>query len=147
MKNNFWPYTTIIRFKSDNNYVENLIVYVVLLSKLKNDFTIGPLFTNDKGEIQITNEDMRATIENAKKAFPMDYNGTLEDCEGLAVIVETIDELSKRILVGREFYPNEAHKLEEQIKNCSNGKYLGKKVVYKKPAELEIIEIKSVVSG
>ncbi len=137
-----WPSKLIFKFISDDKLISNLLVYFVLLSRLKNNFTIGPLTTNKNGEIQITYEIMKEAIENAKADYPMDYSGTLEDCMGVEVVVETMNELRSRINRGREFYPNEAAMLEELIQKCSNLKYKGERVIFKQPINREFVEVK-----
>jgi hypothetical protein len=139
MKTN-WPFKFIIKFISDDELVSNLLVYIKLLSGLKNNFTIGPIITNDDGTIQITSKMMMETIEHSKAEAPMDYSGSLEDCIGLEVVVETLNDLSNQIIRGREFYPDEAAMLEKMMRKCSNSKYLGTKVIFKHPIK-ELMEI------
>lgn len=137
-----WPSKLIFKFTSDSKLVSNLLVYFVLLSKIKNNFTIGPLTTNKNGEIPITHEIMIEAIENAKSEYPMDYDGTSEDCIGIEIIVETINELNNRIDRLSEFYPNEATLLDKLIQKCSNLKYKGEHVIYKQPINYELVEVK-----
>ena len=141
MKTN-WPSKLIFKFTRDGKLISNLLIYIVLLAKLKNNFTIGPLTTDENGEIRITHKIMKEAIENAKADYPMDYSGTLDDCMGVEVIVETMNELRSRFNRGREFYPKEAAILEELTRKCSNSKYTGKRVVYKQTINSELIEVK-----
>lgn len=138
----FWPSELIFKFICDNKLISNLLVYVVLLSKLKNSFTLGPLITNKSGEIRIARDVMLKAVERAKADYPMDYSGTLDDCSGIEIVVETINELKTRIERGREFYPDKANELKELVKKCENRKYNGERVVYKQPIKFELVEVK-----
>lgn len=137
-----WPSELTFRFICDNKLVSNLLVYVVFLSRLKNNFTIGPLITNENGEIIIAQDFVVETIEKAKVEFPMDYSGTLYDCYGIEVIVETTDDLITRIDRGREFYPEKANELQELMQKCENWKYNGEHLIYKQPINFELVEVK-----
>lgn len=131
----------VFRFVCNNTPISNLLVYAVLLTKLKNNYTIGPLITNKNGEIRIARDVMLKIVESAKADYPMDYAGTLDDCSGLKIIVETINELKTRIKRSRKFYPDEANELKKLIKNCENRKYKGKRVVYQWPIKFELKEV------
>ena len=85
---------------------------------------------------------MLKTIESAKAEYPMDYSGTLDDCLGIEIVVETINELRTRIERGREFYPDKADELQELVKKCENRKYHGERVIYKQPIKFELAEVK-----
>lgn len=137
-----WPSKMIIKFICDGKLVSNLLVYFILLSETKNNFSIGPFITNKNGEIELTHKIMTETIENAKADYPMDYSGTLDDCMGVEVVVETVNELRSRINRGKEFYPNEATVLEELIQKCSNSKYTGERIIYKQPINYDLVEVK-----
>jgi len=140
MKTN-WPSKLIFKFTSDEKLVSDLLVHFVLLSRLKNNFTIGSFTTNQDGEIKLTHEIMQETIEKAKSDYPMDYSGTLDDCIGVEVIVETMSELRSRINKGKEFYPNKADKLKELTQKCSNEKYKGEHIIYKQPIDFEFVKV------
>ncbi|MEA5113118.1 MAG: hypothetical protein VB050_03750 [Geobacteraceae bacterium] len=139
--NKTWPSVIRIIFKSENVTVPSLLVYLEILSRLKNNYSIGPCLTDDDGEVKIPRDTIDATIERAKEISPMDYKGNLEDCVGVEVIVETVDELNNRILRGGKFYPKEAKKLKDLLIKCTNTKYLGKRVVINMPTDLETIVV------
>ena len=136
-----WPSELIFKFICDNKLISNLLVYVVLLSKLKNNFTIGYFITNRNGEIRIAKGFMLKAIETAKADYPMDYCGTLDDCSGIEIVVETINELKIQIERGREFYPDKANELQKLVQKCKNRKYNGESFVYKQPIKFKLSEV------
>lgn len=136
-----WPSELIFKFTCDNELIANLLVYVVLLSKLKNNYTIGPLITNMNGEIRITQDVMLEVIKSTRADYPMDYSSPLYDCSGIEIIVETMNDINTRIERGREFYPDKANELQELVEKCENWKYDGKRVVYKFPIMMESTEV------
>jgi hypothetical protein len=140
MKSN-WPSKLILRFTSNKQFISNLLIYIILLSKTKNNFTIGPLITDNYGEIHITHDIMKDTITSAEHDYPMDYKGTLEDCIGFEVIVENLNEINIRIDKLRGFYPDEADTLENLKQNCSNSKHKNAHITYTLPINCGIIEV------
>ena len=137
-----WPSKLIFKFISNGEFASNLLVYFILLSELKNNFSIGPLLTDNFGEIKITHDIMNDVIGSSKADYPMDYDGTLENCTGIEVKVDSINELNSRINRLHKFYPEEATTLESLITKCSNSRYVGTKISYQLPIDDEVIEVK-----
>jgi len=136
-----WPNEINFIFTSNNKPVKNLLVYFILLANKKNNYTIGPLKTDEKGAIKITRLIMVDTIKNEMTNYPMDYSSPLEDCKGIELLVETLNELKKEVKQLSEFYPQEANKLESLILTCSNFNYTGMHVTYEMPLNQEPIQI------
>jgi hypothetical protein len=59
---------------------KNVAILLVLFAARKNDYCVGPLITDEKGQVHFTRKDCEFAIERAKKMFLMDYQGGLEDC-------------------------------------------------------------------
>lgn len=69
------------QFKSNNEFVQGLVVFFIFKSKLKNDFTVGPLVTGKHGELLLEKTSAEDVVSKNKSEFPMDYEGELSDCE------------------------------------------------------------------
>ena len=109
-------------FEDCKGFAQGLIVYFIFYSKIKNNFTVGPILTSKSGEIILSKKIVNEIISNNKKDFPMDYDGSLEDCYKVSVIVESMLELENRINRLKEFYPENASSLRKLVNTCSNDK-------------------------
>ena len=69
----------------------------------------------------------------------MDYNGNLSDCDLLIILVESRDELEKRIIRLSEFYPDNASALQAILKKSTNDKRHFRKEVKLPVVDEEII--------
>ena len=107
-------------FEDTKGSLQGLIVFFILKSNIKNDFMIGPLVTGNNGEIFLTRGLVEKKISITKNEFPMDYAGTLNDCEQLNILVETRVELDDRACRLAEFYPDEALELQKIIDKATN---------------------------
>lgn len=136
-----WPIELNFMFTSKGKPIADLLINFILLANKKNNYTIGPLKTNERGVIKITHSIMVETIKNEMTNYPMDYSSLLEDCKGIELIVETIEELKKKVEHLSEFYPQETKILENLISTCSNFKYRGMHIVYELPINPELIQI------
>ncbi|MBW1617020.1 MAG: hypothetical protein JRJ49_10955 [Deltaproteobacteria bacterium] len=137
-----YPYKLTFKFISQDKISSGLVVYFILLSKFKNNFSIGPLITDKYGEIKLTRDIIIQHIENSKADYPMDYEGALDDCIGIEVKVDSIYKIKNRINRLREFYPSEAAKLEILVENSLNGQYINNQSRYYFPIRNSKIEIK-----
>ncbi len=116
------PEKTRFVFEDSKGFIVGLIVYFIFYSKIKNNFTVGPTLTSNTGEIILRKEIVNEIISSNKSDFPMDYDGGLEDCFKISVIVESMLELEARIDRLKEFYPENASSLQKLVSTCSNGK-------------------------
>lgn len=142
-----WPAEIVLKFTYCNNIASDLLVFVVLFAKQKNNYTIGPLLANDQGEIFLRELDLRSHIEKQQSDFPMDYDGGLGDCFGFEVIVEDAKELCQRVTRLREFYSDEADKLARQVRKCSNANVVSFKEKWSIPLANTQIEIDLMSTG
>lgn len=133
--NKSWPEEMLFEYYKNKETINNLLVHVILLSELKNDFSLGHFLTDKNGRIKITKDFMMNEIKRNELEFPMDYKGTLENCYGIKIIIENIDDLNDRKIRIEKYYPNDAKKFEELILKCSNANYLTKEFIYKFPLE------------
>lgn len=132
MKSN-WPRSLNFKLIADGKAASNVLVYFILISTNKNNFTIGPMLTNNAGLVELTKDIMIKSIETHKQNYPMDYVDTLDSCIGIEILVESICELEKRINRLIEYYPQKATKLQNLVVNSSNIKFKGVSIAYKLP--------------
>lgn len=59
--------------------IPGIAVTVILFAPEKNNYTI-PLVTDSSGQICLTEEDVRRSIQEYWELFPMDYASPLEEC-------------------------------------------------------------------
>ena len=98
--------------------------------------------TDKKGVIQISQPIIIGTIKNEMTNRPMDYKSTIEDCNGIELIVESMDKLKKRVEILSDFYPQDAMELEKLILICSNSKYADIHIFYEFPLQNQVFQIK-----
>jgi hypothetical protein len=60
--------------------VKGVAIVLVLFAKRKNDYYVGPLVTDEKGQVEFTRADCEFAIRRAQEMFLMDYHGDLESC-------------------------------------------------------------------
>jgi len=103
------------------NVIPHLLVCYKLISKRKNNYSIGYLLSDEKGEIIFPIKIIENVISKNSIDFPMDYGGDLNDCTHLKVLIETREELKNRVITLNEFYPENASLLKQAIAKGSNG--------------------------
>ena len=91
------PGEIVFGFEWDSGPASGVIVYFVLRSRTKNPFVLGPLVTNPEGNIVLTLRMLKDVISSSKREFPMDYDGDIDDCDLLSVLVESRAQLEKRV--------------------------------------------------
>ena len=130
-----------IKFISEKNIpVENLIINVTILANRKNNYGLDFLKTDSDGKIVI----LRTTIENkineTMNDFIMDYSSNINDCKDWIIIeTENLTELKSRVKNIEIYYPENAKKLAELMKNCSNKFYKSSQTEHRIENEIEII--------
>lgn len=115
-----WPQKIIIRFFSNENPVSNLLVFVSAKSSLKNDFSLNPVLSNTDGIIILSKAEIINCIQNSKQDYPMDYDGEIENCNALEIIVEDVKDLKKRIQRLKKYYPENAKLISKLVLGCNN---------------------------
>jgi len=109
-----------IRLVRAHKGVGRVLVLVMVLVERKNNFSLPPRISDDNGCIVITRDEVESTIAAAQKDAPMDYDGPLDRCYGLRVLIESKADLQARLRRLQEFYPIEANKFKEMIGQSSN---------------------------
>lgn len=121
MKHNI-PKKIRFLFEDTSGLIPYLIVFFIFRSKKKNSFTVGPIVTDKKGEIALSRQSVESVISMSKIESPMDYDGGLEDCDLLSVLVENRSELEDRVARLNAFYPDNASTLRTLLESATNDK-------------------------
>lgn len=106
-----WPPNIRIRVLSRDSRlpVENLVLFVTVVTSRKNSYSFGPFLTSKTGEIELLVDDLRRWVAETKNEFPMDYVDDIEQCEGgLLVEVESSLSLEARWQRIRKLFPDRA---------------------------------------
>ena len=77
-----FPEKVTFRFidKGTKKPIENIAVIIILYAKRKNDYEIGPKFSDKNGYIYFSKEECIRGIKLSQELFIMDYFSSLEDC-------------------------------------------------------------------
>lgn len=135
-----WPNEILIRFLDNNGQaVCGLLVFILLKSKLKNDFSVEPLVTDTSGTITLLRSELVRNIESSKAQYPMDYHGSLEDCSKLEIIVEENAELEDRVIRLEKYYPENAKQISLLMTKCVNAKFRHEQGMFETPINEELI--------
>ena len=135
-----WPKQILIRFLDNNDHaVCGLLVFILLKSNLKNDFGVEPLVTDNSGTITLLRSDLVRSIETSKAECPMDYDGSLEDCNKIEVIVEDKAKLEDRVTRLEKYYPENAKQISRLMTKCVNAKFRHEKSMFEVPINGELI--------
>lgn len=108
-------------FRDSRGIARDIIVFFVFRSRKKNDFTVGPLMTDENGVVYLKEKDVKRLIALTLKDFPMDYGGGINDCDSLRVLVESKSDLDRRADRLEMFYPDNALALRRLLERARNG--------------------------
>jgi hypothetical protein len=105
----------------NNKPASRYIIYLTVLANRKNNYTVGPLISDDNGTIVLTKKQIEDEIEDSISSFLMDYSSRLDDCkQEVEVKLYTQKSLRNKVEKLREFYPKNAQELEALLKNSGN---------------------------
>lgn len=111
-----WPEMLNLIFRLGGKPCERLVIYVSLLAKKKNNYSLGPFLTNESCEIGISADYVRAQMELTRQDFPMDYEFlNLDEISEITVEIESRKSLTERYKRIQTFYPHEAMRLQELL--------------------------------
>ncbi len=78
--------TLVVRDRETGLPVNGIAILLVLFAVKKNDYHVGPLITDEKGEAEFTREECEFSIKRLKEMFIMDFHGELRDCRPLVEV-------------------------------------------------------------
>jgi len=115
--------TIKLHFIQNGYSIKNLLVTIILRVKIKNDYYIGPLITNDIGIIEVTQDELETEINKIQADFIMDYAASIHDCVNVEIKIEDILDLEKKVKNLKNWDSDKAYELQEKIKNSVNSQY------------------------
>lgn len=106
----------------------DIIIGITLIAPRKNNYHLGPFFTNNKGIVTLSERDLLISVEAELETGLMDYCSYRECSKEVMIEVFDYKDLAKLIhgreawgLVGKEALLYESkEKLLERIKACNN---------------------------
>ena len=115
--------TIKLHFIQNGYSIKNLLVTIILRVKIKNDYYIGTLITNDIGIIEVTQDELETEINKIQADFIMDYAASIHDCVNVEIKIEDILDLEKKVKNLKNWDSDKAYELQEKIKNSVNSQY------------------------
>lgn len=84
-----FPKKLIFKFisKLEKKPLSNCAIGLMVKAVRKNDYPIGPKFTNPEGEVFFTPEEIKEDIDRSQKAYLMDYASSFEECSSVFEVV------------------------------------------------------------
>src|SRR5258708_11381985 len=97
--------TVVARDGATSQPVKDVAIVLVLFAKRKNDYSVGPLITNENGKVESTRAECESAIKQAQEAFVMDYHGDLESCRPLIEVRLHLPEYIEKMLQNYKTFP------------------------------------------
>ncbi|MDP8219101.1 MAG: hypothetical protein P9M03_10285 [Candidatus Theseobacter exili] len=127
-----FPQKIIFRFieQRTGELIQGLVVSLTLFAKIKNNYHVGPKFSDLNGTVSFSIEELKDEISNAKNMFIMDYKSNLEECSRFIEIkVMSSENIESLILARKKYFSKDPiYKLSdeqvEQLRNSKNKEYL-----------------------
>lgn len=84
--------------------IPNLVLLLTLLAHRKNDYDVGPEFTDKNGLVVFSRNDCLKSIADSKEMFLMDYSSSLEQCLPKVLLkIMSQEEIESCIEVRRKY--------------------------------------------
>lgn len=101
--------------------ISGLVCSVELLTRHKNNFSLGLYRTDENGSFIITKEKIEFKIKEDTEFFLMDYNNSPENLTGCVEIrIEKIEDLQERANRIKKFFPEKINDIEFILNNNKN---------------------------
>lgn len=85
---NFPNHIKVIALKKESgDPAEGLAIMINLKMQFKNNYSIGPKFTNESGTVMFSQSEIIEEMEATKEGSPMDYIGGIESCKSIEAVV------------------------------------------------------------
>ena len=72
--------TVLVRDEGAGLPAKDVAVVLVLFAAHKNDYSVGPLISDENGHVEFTRAECEFAIKRAQEMFLMDYSGNLGSC-------------------------------------------------------------------
>lgn len=122
--------TLIAKDRDSGLPAENVAIVLILFAAKKNNYTVGPMISNGRGEVRFTRNDCEFSIKRAQEMFVMDYYGDLRSCRPVVEFSlhppERLDKMQRRYreapdIWGRGF--RDPERLFRQLSTVRNADY------------------------
>jgi hypothetical protein len=97
--------TVLARDRDTRLPAKGVAILLVLFAARKNDYSVGPLITNENGQVEFTRAECESAIKQAQEAFVMDYHGDLESCRPLIEVRLHLPEYIEKMLQNYKTFP------------------------------------------
>jgi len=115
------PKSITVFILNNGEIVSGLVCSVELLTRHKNNFSIGLYRTDDNGSFIITKEKMEFKIKEDAEFFLMDYNNSPENLTGsIEIRIERIEDLQERVNRIKKFFPEKLNDVKFKLNNNKN---------------------------
>lgn len=119
------PKYICISIISNGKPLTKVLFYIIIISKHKNNYTLGPFLTDDSGKYNLSKEIVIKEIDIAMTEFPMDYSSHLEDCtNNIVIVIEGKETIEKKIQSLLKYYPVNAKTLISVYENSINSTFV-----------------------
>ena len=117
-----FPRTLIIKFAADveGTIAANLIVYLVINMKVKNDFWLGPFVTDSAGMITLAGNALDRDVEETIDLGLMDYLPPTGRSATVSIVVPSRGELEEMVRRLVPVHAENASRLASLVRNCTN---------------------------
>jgi hypothetical protein len=120
----YFPDCISISISENSKGVDSILFHIIVLSKGKNNFTLGPFITNKEGFILLDSNEITSEIETLCNDFPMDYiAGEDNISEDILIEIEGKSSTERRIQNLEKYYPESAMKLVICYENSINSTF------------------------
>ena len=140
----------LVKRNGEKLHLENVVFVIKLKAPQKNDYYLGPFFSNKGGECKISEKVLKISAEAVIQSGLMDYVN-YELCSGIATIqILTVDEIEKMLkarsvwgIIGKEaeLYVSKEHLLG-WLKKSANHSVISKPIqvdLTKPPSSIELV--------
>ena len=106
--------------------LSRIALKLTLFARRKGNYTI-PMVTNSAGEVYLSAEHVRQSIEDDWELFPMDYESTLEECsQDVEIKICTPEDVRRTVQAMRMFRSASSisDELIERFENAANEQYI-----------------------
>jgi hypothetical protein len=122
--------TVVARDRDTGLPAEGVAIVLVLFAKQKNNYTVGPLISNESGEANFTRAECEFAIKRAQEMFIMDYQGDLESCRPMIEVSlhspEHIERMRQQYETSPDFWGRGFHdpkRLFTDLQSVKNADY------------------------
>lgn len=106
---------------NNSKKISGLVCSIVLLTRYKNNFSLGLYRTDDNGSFTITKEKMEFEIKENAEFFLMDYNDSPENLIGsIEIKIENTEDLEERRNRSEEYFPEKFNDIKSILNNSKN---------------------------